>query len=37
MIGSFEKKPDRGGTPMIARYPRPNVTNVTGMYLRRPP
>ncbi len=37
MIGSLEKKPDSGGIPMIARYPRPNVAVVTGMYFASPP
>lgn len=37
MIMSLEKKPDRPGKPMMARYPRPKVTKVTGMYFRRAP
>ena len=37
MMASLEKKPANGDTPMIARYPSPNVTNVIGSALRRPP
>ena len=37
MMASLEKKPANGGTPMIARYPSPNVTKVIGMYVRSPP
>lgn len=37
MIASLEKKPANGGTPIIARYARPKVANVTGRAARRPP
>ena len=37
MMASLEKKPANGGTPMIARYPSPNVTKVTGSSERSPP
>ncbi len=37
MMVSLEKKPAKGGTPMIARYPNPNVAKVIGMTVRSPP
>ena len=37
MIGSLEKNPENGGTPINARYPSPKVTKVIGMSVRRPP
>ena len=36
-ISSFEKKPENGGMPEMARQAMRNVTWVTGMYLRKPP
>ena len=36
-ISSFEKKPENGGIPAIARQEIRNVMCVIGMYLRKPP
>ena len=36
-ISSFEKKPENGGMPAMARQAMRNVQCVTGIYLRRPP
>ena len=37
MISSFEKKPANGKMPTSASVPMMNVTNVIGIFLRRPP
>src|SRR3712207_5505567 len=36
-ISSFEKNPENGGMPAMARQAIRNVQWVTGMYLRNPP
>src|SRR5690625_6828322 len=37
MIASLLQKPEKGGTPMIASHPRPNVTQVIFIAVRRLP
>ena len=37
MMWSLLKKPENGGTPMIASQPHPNVMYVIFMYRARPP
>ena len=37
MIGSLEKKPENGGSPISATYPAAKVQKVTGMTFHSPP
>ena len=37
MIGSFEKKPEKGGIPESASPPARNARKVNGISFRRPP